>query len=451
MINKLLVANRGEIAVRIIRACDELGIETVSIYSEADRESLHRKIATESYCIGPKQSKDSYLDMISIMTIAKSTNCDAIHPGYGFLAENDDFAEMCEAMNIIFVGPMPETISTMGIKDVAKKTMQKAGVPTVPGSDGILNSIEHAKEVAETIGYPVIIKASHGGGGKGIRVARNEEELIQGYKLTTKEAQSAFGNSSLYMEKYIENFRHIEIQVLGDYYGNVIHLGERDCTVQRRMQKLVEEAPSPIMTEEKREEMGITAVNAARSIQYIGAGTIEFIYDLNDDNFYFMEMNTRIQVEHPVTEMITGVDLIKMQIKVAMREEIPYKQEDITFRGHSIEFRINAENPAKNFMPSAGKITDFLAPGGYGIRLDTACYSGYTIPPYYDSMIAKLIVHGDSREEAINSARRALKEFTINGIDSTIPFHQKLLNNKNFIENNYNTNFLAENDVMNES
>lgn len=451
MIKKLLVANRGEIAVRIIRACEELGIETVSIYSDADSDSLHRKIATESYCIGPKLSKDSYLDMISIMTIAKSTNCDAIHPGYGFLAENDDFAEMCESMNIIFVGPMPETISTMGIKDVAKKTMQEAGVPTVPGSEGVLDSVQHATEVAKEIGYPVIIKASHGGGGKGIRVAHNEEELIQGYKLTTKEAESAFGNSSLYMEKYIENFRHIEIQVLGDYYGNVIHLGERDCTVQRRMQKLVEEAPSPILTAEKREEMGRTAVTAAKSIHYIGAGTIEFIYDLNDNNFYFMEMNTRIQVEHPVTEMITGVDLIKLQIKVAMREEIPYKQEDIKFSGHSIEFRINAENPMKNFMPSAGKITDFMAPGGYGVRLDTACYAGYTIPPYYDSMIAKLIVHAETREEAIMTARRALREFTINGIDSTIPFHIRLLDNQNFLNNQYNTNFLVENDVMKKS
>lgn len=451
MIKKLLVANRGEIAVRIIRACEELGIETVSIYSDADSDSLHRKIATESYCIGPKLSKDSYLDMISIMTIAKSTNCDAIHPGYGFLAENDDFAEMCESMNIIFVGPMPETISTMGIKDVAKKTMQEAGVPTVPGSEGVLDSVQHATEVAKEIGYPVIIKASHGGGGKGIRVAHNEEELIQGYKLTTKEAESAFGNSSLYMEKYIENFRHIEIQVLGDYYGNVIHLGERDCTVQRRMQKLVEEAPSPILTAEKREEMGRTAVTAAKSIHYIGAGTIEFIYDLNDNNFYFMEMNTRIQVEHPVTEMITGVDLIKLQIKVAMREEIPYKQEDIQFSGHSIEFRINAENPMKNFMPSAGKITDFMAPGGYGVRLDTACYAGYTIPPYYDSMIAKLIVHAETREEAIMTARRALREFTINGIDSTIPFHIRLLDNQNFLNNQYNTNFLVENDVMKKS
>lgn len=448
MIKKLLIANRGEIAVRIIRACHELGIETVSIYSEADRDSLHRKMATESYCVGPKQSKDSYLDMISIMTIAKSTNCDAIHPGYGFLAENDDFAEMCEAMNIIFVGPMPETIATMGVKDVAKQTMIDAGVPTVPGSKGTLKSVEHAITVAEDIGYPVIIKASHGGGGKGIRVAQSEEELIQGYKMTSKEAESAFGNSSLYMEKYIENFRHIEIQVLGDYYGNVIHLGERDCTVQRRMQKLVEEAPSPILTEEKRAEMGETAVRAAKSIQYLGAGTIEFIYDLNDDNFYFMEMNTRIQVEHPVTEMITGIDLIKMQIKIAMREEIPYKQEDIEFKGHSIEFRINAENPSKNFMPSAGKITEFLAPGGYGVRLDTASYAGYTIPPYYDSMIAKLIVHAENRDEAIKSARRALKEFTISGIDSTIPFHRALLNNKNFLENNYNTNFLSDNEIM---
>lgn len=448
MIKKVLVANRGEIAVRIIRACSELGIESVSIYSEADKDSLHRKIATESYCIGPKLSKDSYLDMISIITIAKKTGCDAVHPGYGFLAENSDFAEMCEASNLVFVGPMYETIALMGIKDVAKNTMEKAGVPTVPGSDGVVQSIDHAMEVAGNVGYPVIIKASYGGGGKGIRVARNEEELIQNYKMTEQEAESAFGNKSLYIEKYIENFRHIEIQVLGDYHGNVVHLGERDCTVQRRMQKLVEEAPSPVLTEDKRREMGETAVRAAKSIDYIGAGTIEFIYDLNDDNFYFMEMNTRIQVEHPVTEMITGIDLVKMQLKIAMREEIPFKQEDIKFNGHAIEFRINAENPSKNFMPSAGKITNYITPGGFGVRMDTAAYSGYTIPPYYDSMIAKLIVHSDSREEAIHVSKRALGEFIIDGIDTTIPFHMNLLKNDDFINNNYNTNFLAENDIM---
>lgn len=448
MIKKVLVANRGEIAVRIIRACSELGIESVSIYSEADKDSLHRKIATESYCIGPKLSKDSYLDMISIITIAKKTGCDAVHPGYGFLAENSDFAEMCEASNLIFVGPMYETIALMGVKDVAKNTMEKAGVPTVPGSDGVVQSIEHAREIAEGVGYPVIIKASYGGGGKGIRVARNQEELIQNYRMTEQEAESAFGNKSLYIEKYIENFRHIEIQVLGDYHGNVVHLGERDCTVQRRMQKLVEEAPSPVLTESKRREMGETAVRAAKSIDYIGAGTIEFIYDLNDDNFYFMEMNTRIQVEHPVTEMITGVDLVKMQLKIAMREEIPFRQEDITFNGHAIEYRINAESPSKNFMPSAGKITNYIMPGGFGVRMDTAAYSGYTIPPYYDSMIAKLIVHSDSRDEVIQISKRALGEFIIDGIDTTIPFHMNLLKNEDFINNNYNTNFLAENDIM---
>lgn len=448
MIKKVLVANRGEIAVRIIRACRELGIESVSIYSEADKDSLHRKLATESYCIGPKLSKDSYLDMISIITIANKTGCDAIHPGYGFLAENSDFAEMCEASNLIFIGPMYETISLMGVKDVAKNTMEKAGVPTVPGSDGVVQSVDHAKEIASSVGYPVIIKASYGGGGKGIRVARNEDELVQNYKMTEQEAESAFGNKSLYIEKYIDNFRHIEIQVLGDYHGNVVHLGERDCTIQRRMQKLVEEAPSPILTEEKRKAMGDTAVTAAKSIDYIGAGTIEFIYDLDDDKFYFMEMNTRIQVEHPVTEMITGIDLVKMQIKIAMREEIPFKQEDITFRGHAIEYRINAENPSKNFMPSAGKITNFITPGGFGVRMDTACYSGYTIPPYYDSMIAKLIVHGESREEVVQISKRALLEFIIGGIDTTIPFHLNLLKNDDFINNNYNTNFLALNDIM---
>ncbi|WP_026858123.1 acetyl-CoA carboxylase biotin carboxylase subunit [Jeotgalicoccus psychrophilus] len=445
---KVLIANRGEIAVRIIRACHELGIETVSIYSEADHDSLHRKLATESYCIGPKLSKDSYLDMIGIITIAQSTGCDAIHPGYGFLAENSDFAEMCESSSLIFIGPMSETISLMGVKDVAKKTMIEADVPTVPGSDGVVKSLDDAYIIAEEIGYPIIIKASHGGGGKGIRVARTKEELTQNYKLTEQEAESAFGNKSLYIEKYIENFRHIEIQVLGDYHGNVVHLGERDCTVQRRMQKLVEEAPSPVISEKTRLEMGETAVRAAKSIDYIGAGTIEFIYDLNDHKYYFMEMNTRIQVEHPVTEMITGIDLVKSQILVANHEPIPYKQEDIKFEGHAFEFRINAENPYKNFMPSAGKITEFLQPGGFGVRMDTASYAGYVIPPYYDSMIAKLIVHGKNREEAVATAKRALDEFQISGIDTTIPFHQNILLNNAFLSNDYNTNFLAEQDIM---
>lgn len=448
MIKKVLIANRGEIAVRIIRACHELGIETVSIYSEADHDSLHRKLATESYCIGPKLSKDSYLDMIGIITIAQSTGCDAIHPGYGFLAENSDFAEMCESSSLIFIGPMSETISLMGVKDVAKKTMIEADVPTVPGSDGVVKSLDDAYIIAEEIGYPIIIKASHGGGGKGIRVARTKEELTQNYKLTEQEAESAFGNKSLYIEKYIENFRHIEIQVLGDYHGNVVHLGERDCTVQRRMQKLVEEAPSPVISEKTRLEMGETAVRAAKSIDYIGAGTIEFIYDLNDHKYYFMEMNTRIQVEHPVTEMITGIDLVKSQIQVANHEPIPYKQEDIKFEGHAFEFRINAENPYKNFMPSAGKITEFLQPGGFGVRMDTASYAGYVIPPYYDSMIAKLIVHGKNREEAVATAKRALDEFQISGIDTTIPFHENILLNDAFLSNDYNTNFLAEQDIM---
>lgn len=448
MIKKVLIANRGEIAIRIIRACHELGIETVSIFSEADQDSLHRKLATESYCIGPKLSKDSYLDMIGIITIAQSTGCDAIHPGYGFLAENSDFAEMCESSSLIFIGPMSETISLMGVKDVAKKTMIEADVPTVPGSDGVVKSLDDAYIIAEEIGYPIIIKASHGGGGKGIRVAHTKEELTQNYKLTEQEAESAFGNKSLYIEKYIENFRHIEIQVLGDYHGNVVHLGERDCTVQRRMQKLVEEAPSPVISEKTRLEMGETAVRAAKSIDYIGAGTIEFIYDLNDHQYYFMEMNTRIQVEHPVTEMITGIDLVKSQIQVANHEPIPYKQEDIKFEGHAFEFRINAENPYKNFMPSAGKITEFLQPGGFGVRMDTASYAGYVIPPYYDSMIAKLIVHGKNREEAIATAKRALDEFQIKGIDTTIPFHQNILLNNAFLSNDYNTNFLAEQDIM---
>ena len=448
---KVLIANRGEIAVRIIRACHDLGIQTVAIYSEGDKDALHTQIADEAYCVGPTQSKDSYLNIPNLLSIATSTGCDAIHPGYGFLAENGDFAELCEACQLKFIGPSYQSIQKMGIKDVAKAEMIAANVPVVPGSDGLIDSIEDAKKVAKQIGYPVIIKATAGGGGKGIRVARNENDLENGYRMTQQEAQTAFGNGGLYLEKFIENFRHIEIQVIGDQFGNVIHLGERDCTIQRRMQKLVEESPSPILTDEKRKEMGKAAIRAAKAVNYENAGTIEFIYDLNENKFYFMEMNTRIQVEHPVTEMVTGVDLVKLQLKVAMGEPLPYKQDDITINGHAIEYRINAENPYKNFMPSPGKITQYLAPGGYGVRIESACYTNYTIPPYYDSMVAKLIVHEPTRDEAIMTGIRALSEYLILGIDTTIPFHLKLMNNDIFKSGDYNTNFLEKYNIMAES
>ena len=445
---KILIANRGEIAVRIIRACHELGLQTVAIYSEGDKDALHTQIADEAYCVGPTQSKDSYLNIPNILSIATSTGCDGVHPGYGFLAENGDFAELCEACQLQFIGPSYESIQKMGIKDIAKEEMKKANVPVVPGSEGLIKSIDDAKKVASDIGYPVIIKATAGGGGKGIRVARNEKELENGYKMTQQEAETAFGNGGLYLEKFIENFRHIEIQIIGDKYGNVIHLGERDCTIQRRMQKLVEEAPSPILSEEKREEMGNAAVRAAKAVNYENAGTIEFIFDLDSNNFYFMEMNTRIQVEHPVTEMVTGIDLVKLQLKVAMGEAIPFTQEDVTINGHAMEFRINAENPYKNFMPSPGKITQYLTPGGFGVRIESACYTNYTIPPYYDSMVAKLIVHQHTREETIMSAIRALEEFVVLGIDTTIPFHIRLLNNDIFRSGEFNTKFLEEHNIM---
>ncbi|WP_026694680.1 acetyl-CoA carboxylase biotin carboxylase subunit [Peribacillus kribbensis] len=449
MIKKLLIANRGEIAVRVIRACKELGIETVAVYSEADREALHVQMADEAYCIGPKASKDSYLSFTNIISTATLTGADAIHPGYGFLAENSAFAELCRECGITFVGPSPEAISKMGTKDVARETMKAAGVPIVPGSQGIIKDTEEALALAETIGFPVIIKATAGGGGKGIRVARTEEELVKGIQVTQQEAMTAFGNPGVYIEKFIEDFRHVEIQVMADSFGSVIHLGERDCTIQRRMQKLLEESPSPALDSETRDAMGQAAVKAAQAVDYTGAGTVEFIFDSKENTFYFMEMNTRIQVEHPVTEMVTGVDLIKEQIRVASGEKLSLKQEDVTFDGWAIECRINAENPLKNFMPSAGKIEMYLPPGGYGVRVDSAAYPGYSIPPYYDSMIAKLIVHGKTREEAINRMKRALGEFVVDGIHSTIPFHQKLLQHETFVDGNFNTKFLEIYDVMN--
>lgn len=446
---KVLIANRGEIAVRIIRACKEMGIETVAVYSEADKEALHVELADEAYCIGPKLSKDSYLNFSNIISVAKLTNCDGIHPGYGFLAENASFAELCEECDIMFIGPTSDAISKMGTKDVARETMRKAGVPVVPGSTGIVASEEEGLKIAGEIGFPVIIKATAGGGGKGIRVARSREDFITGLRMTQKEAAAAFGNPGVYIEKFIEDFRHIEIQVLADSYGNAVHLGERDCSIQRRMQKLVEEAPSPALSPELRAEMGEAAVKAAQAVDYRGAGTVEFIFDAVNQKFYFMEMNTRIQVEHPVTEMITGVDLIQQQLKVASGETLSFKQEDITFKGWSIECRINAENPAKNFMPSAGLVEMYLPPGGLGVRVDSAMYSGYSIPPYYDSMVAKLITYADTREEAVAKMKRALGEFVVEGVFTTIPFHLKLMDHEVFKSGDFNTKFLEKYDVLN--
>ena len=447
---KVLIANRGEIAVRIIRACKELGIETVAVFSEADEEALHVQLADEAYCIGPKLSKDSYLNFSSIISVANLTNCDGIHPGYGFLAENASFAELCEECNIEFIGPTSDAISRMGTKDVARETMRKAGVPIVPGSSGIVADEHDALQIAEKIGFPVIIKATAGGGGKGIRVAKNKEELLTGINITQKEAAAAFGNPGVYIEKYIEIFRHVEVQVLADKYGNTIHFGERDCSIQRRMQKLVEEAPSPAITPELRAAMGEAAVKAAQAVNYRGAGTVEFIFDHINKKFYFMEMNTRIQVEHPVTEMITGIDLIQQQLKIASGEELKYKQEDIKINGWSIECRINAENPSKNFMPSPGEVTMYMPPGGFGVRVDSAMYTGYSIPPFYDSMVAKLIVHADTREEAVSRMKRALDEFIIEGVETTIPFHARLMDHEVFKSGDFNTKFLDKYDPMND-
>ena len=448
MIKKVLIANRGEIAVRIIRACKEMDIETVAIYSEADKESLHVQIADEAYCVGPTISKESYLNLTNIISVAKLTGCDAIHPGYGFLAENADFAELCRECNLIFIGPSPEAISKMGTKDVARDTMKEAGVPIVPGSQGIIKNTEEAIELANQIGYPVIIKATAGGGGKGIRVARHEEELIKGIQITQQEASTAFGNPGVYLEKYVEDFRHVEIQIMADTHGNAIHLGERDCTIQRRLQKLLEESPSPALDEEIRKQMGEAAVKAAVAVDYTGAGTVEFIYEYKTKSFYFMEMNTRIQVEHPVTEMVTWVDLIKEQILVASGEKLSLQQEEVQFNGWAIECRINAENPAKKFMPSPGKVEMYLPPGGFGIRVDSAVYPGYSIPPFYDSMVAKLIVHGKTREEAIAKMKRALSEFVVEGVHTTIPFHLQLLDHPDFVKGEFNTKFLEEHELV---
>ncbi|WP_078430272.1 acetyl-CoA carboxylase biotin carboxylase subunit [Alkalihalobacterium alkalinitrilicum] len=446
MFKKVLIANRGEIAVRVIRACKELGIETVAVFSEADKEALHVHLADEAYCIGPHLSSKSYLNMINLLSVAVSTGADAIHPGYGFLAENADFAEKCAEHNITFIGPSPEAINKMGAKAVARDTMQAAGVPIVPGTDGIIENIDDALVTARDIGFPVMVKATAGGGGKGMRVAQTEADLQKAISMAQQEAETAFGNPGVYLEKFVEEPRHVEIQIIGDSFGNVVHLGERDCSIQRRHQKLIEEAPSPALDEDLRAKMGEAALKAAQAVSYCGAGTVEFLLDKHK-NFYFMEMNTRIQVEHPVSELVTGVDLIKEQILVASGKKLSFTQEEIQIDGWSIECRINAENPDKNFMPSPGKIEMYLPPGGLGVRVDSAVYPGYTITPFYDSMIAKLIVHGRTREEAIARMKRALNEFVIDGVETTIPFHLRLLEHPDFISGNFNTKFLEKNKV----
>lgn len=443
MLKKILIANRGEIAVRIIRTCRELGIRTVAVYSEIDKNSLHKELADEAVCIGPAPSNKSYLNVKAIIEAACLTGCDGIHPGYGFLSENSSFAKMCDEIGIKFIGPNYKMIELMGNKSKAKETMKNAGVPVVPGSDGLVDNVLEAIKVALRIGYPVILKASSGGGGKGIRIAYNEKELVKFYDLVRQEAKISFNDDSIYIEKFIENPRHIEVQVMADEHGNVIHLGERDCTVQRNNQKMLEETPSAVITDKIRQKMGKVTVNALKEIGYSNVGTIEYLLDKNKD-FYFMEMNTRVQVEHPITESITGVDIIKEQLKIASGEKLQYKQDNIKFIGHSLEARINAENPYKNFMPCPGEIKELHIPGGNGVRIDTAIYPGYKIPPTYDSMIAKVIVHGKDRNESIAKMKSVLGEFIIEGISTNIDFLYKILEDEDFVSNNYDTSFITK-------
>ena len=450
MFNKILIANRGEIAVRIIRAARELGIKTVAVYSEADVDSLHVKLADEALCIGPASSTDSYLKIPNIISAAQITGSEAIHPGYGFLAENASFAKICAQNNIVFIGPRPELINMMGDKATARETAIKNKVPITKGSNGIVPDVEEAKKVAEWITYPVMIKATAGGGGKGMRIAHDEKELVENFIAAQNEAKAAFGNPDVYIEKYVEEPRHVEIQVIGDKFGNVVHLGERDCSIQRRHQKLIEEAPSAGIDARTREKMGKFAAKLAKGIGYDSVGTLEFLVDKNM-NFYFMEMNTRIQVEHTISEEITGVDLIKEQIKVAAGEKLDFTQKDIEITGHAIECRINAEDSENGFLPSSGTLEKYIPSGGIGVRIDSHSYQNYEIPPYYDSMIAKLIVKGKTREEAISRMKRALKEFIIEGVDTTIPFHLKVLDNKDFNKGTIYTNFIETHfkDVLN--
>ena len=441
MINKILIANRGEIAVRIIRACKELGIVSVAVYSEADKEALHTQLADEAICIGPNSARDSYLNIPNILEATSLSGAEAIHPGFGFLSENSKFAKMCKDCNIIFIGPTPETMDMMGDKANARITMKNHGIPIVDGYEGFIRDERHAIEIAKSVGFPVMIKAALGGGGKGIRIVDKEDDFKDAYLMAKAEALACFNNDVVYIEKYVRNPHHIEFQVLADNYGNVVHLFERDCSVQRKNQKIVEEAPSVFLNDDIRRKMGEVAVKICKVVNYVNAGTIEFLVD-DDKNFYFMEMNTRIQVEHPITEMITGIDLIKEQIRIAAGERLSFNQNDLKINGHSIECRINAEDAKKNFVPCPGKIDQLNVPGGLGVRLDSAVYQGYTIPPFYDSMIAKLIVHGNTRDEAIMKMKRSLAEFIIDGITSNIDFHFDILNHEDFARGNYNTGFL---------
>jgi len=439
MFRKILIANRGEIALRIIWACKELGIKTVAVHSDADIDSLHVRFADENICIGPAPSRDSYLNITNLIAAAEVSNVDAIHPGYGFLSESAEFAQVCEACNITFIGPSPQTIALMGNKAEAKRTMKAAGVPILPGSDGPVASPDEARRIAADIGYPVILKASAGGGGKGMRVVAEEKDLELAFQTAGAEAMAAFGNADLYVEKYLEAPRHIEIQILGDKFGNVVHLFERECSIQRRHQKLIEEAPSVVLNDLLRKEMGETAVRGAQAVNYATVGTMEFLYD--DRKYYFMEMNTRIQVEHPVTENVTGIDLIKAQIMAAAGEKMIWRQKDIKIQGHSMECRINAEDPVR-FTPSPGKITTFHAPGGPGVRVDTAAYAGYFVSPHYDSLLAKLIVRGNTRQEVILRMKRALESFVVEGIKTNIPMHLKILEDEDFLAGRLSTKFM---------
>lgn len=442
--NKILIANRGEIAVRIIRACKEMNIKTVAVYSEADRDALHTRLADEAVCIGPANSKQSYLNIKNIIEAASITKADSIHPGFGFLSENSQFAKICEESNIKFIGPTSKVIDLLGNKSHSKEMMKKEGVPVIPGSEGSIKDFKQAILVCEKIGYPVLLKASAGGGGKGIRQVNSFDELEANYNIVKQEAKNAFNDAEIYIEKFIQNPRHVEIQILADEHGNVVHLGERDCTIQRNHQKVIEETPSTIIDDKLRSKMGNAAIKTAKAAGYTSCGTVEFLVD-KDKNFYFMEMNTRIQVEHPITEMRTGIDLVKEQIRIAAGEELKFKQKEIEFKGHSIECRINAENPNKNFMPCPGKISEINLPGGNGIRVDTAIYSGYTIPSNYDSMIAKIIVCGANRNEAISKMKRALEELVIDGIDTNRDFLFDIIRNPDFIRGNFDTSFIEKN------
>ena len=442
MLKKVLIANRGEIAVRIIRACKELGIKTVAVYSEADKNSIHTRLANEAVCIGPAPCNKSYLNVKNILEAAVLTGCDGIHPGYGFLSENSHFAKVCEESNIEFIGPSSDLIHLMGKKINCKKIMQDAGVPVLPGSNGSIKDLKEAKEIAKELGYPVIIKATNGGGGKGIRIVDNEEQLEENYNIVKKEAKISFENDEIYIEKCIENPRHVEVQILADKFGNAIYLGERDCSIQRKHQKIIEESPSTVVDDELRIKLGKAALSAVKAYKYFSAGTIEFLVDKNK-NFYFMEMNTRIQVEHPVTEMITGIDIVKEQIRIASGEKLRFTQEEIAYRGHSIECRINAEDPEKIFMPTAGEIKELNLPGGNGVRVDTAVYSGYKISPFYDSMIAKIIVHGEDRNEAISKMKRAIDECVIEGVTTNLDYLYSILENEEFVSGDFDTSFIS--------